>query len=134
MEASARRRGNEDHEGDVVYAPVRQLSYSESPSEGYVPSGAGDRGVARGGNAIAQYAQHQPSGDDRNSYHRPARPAPVVEHRSSYQEMKAKAAAVEYNPSSARERDRGGGGGVVVSSGNGRRQGGQGEYESIVTR
>jgi hypothetical protein len=140
MEAGARRRGQDQQEEDVVYAPpVRQSSYSEPPSEGYVPSGAvdRDRGAGKGGgNALGQYAQQQqqPSGD-----YRAPRPAPVIEHRPSYQDMRAaKGAAIvaEHNPYSVRDRDRAavaGGGGAVVSAGNGRRQGGQ-EYESIVTR
>jgi hypothetical protein len=109
----------------VVYAPpVRQSSYSEAPSEGYIPTVPSDRGGAGRG--------LHPSPSEAVSNHRAARPAPVVEPpRSSYHEVKAKAEADNY---SRRDHERGGGGALVAGGHGGGGARGHNQSESILAR
>lgn len=96
--------------------------------EGYVPTGASERAkqirdVSVGNSHVAENIE-QP--------HRAPRPAPVVEHRSNYHDMKAKAAA-DQHAYPERERVRGAAA-MIPNVHAGRAPSVQNDYESIVTR
>lgn len=133
LEANARRKNKEDGEEDVVYAPpIRQSSYSESSSEGYVPTGALERNKAvrerdvQGENShVAEYVS-QP--------HRVPKPAPIVDHQSNYYDIKAKASAADHNPYSNRDKPRGQAAAAIPTVQAVKAHSAQNDYESIVTR